>query len=61
MWRSGGSGRTGSCAVRSHGDLQSRKKRFAGGVFSGCVVYGRWWVGVEEIYGRRAQRLLIEG
>ena len=61
MWRSEGSGRTGCRAVRSHGDLHSWKKRLAGGVFSGCVVYGRWWVGLEEVYGRRDQRLLIEG
>ena len=56
MWISEGSGRTGSRAVRSHGDLHSWKKRLAGGVFSGCVVYG-----MEEVYGKRAQRLLIEG
>jgi|GEM_PF-2074734 hypothetical protein len=61
MWSSEGNGRTGSRAVRLHGVLQSWKKRSVGGVFSGCFVYGRGWVGLEEVYGRRAQRLLVEG
>jgi hypothetical protein len=61
MWRSEGNGRTGSRAIRLHGVLQSWKKRLAGGVFSGCLVYGRGWGGLEEVYGKRAQRLLIEG
>ena len=46
MWRSEGNGWTGSRAVRLHGVLQSWKKRLAGGVFSGCLVYGRGWGGI---------------